>query len=166
MLQSMGSQRADTTEWLNTQHSLTGEWIYAVCVCVCVCVCVGVSMCVWFPLLTLWFTFAYVWKIFFKSLRLKVYFNLCVIVAQLCPALCDPMNVAHQTPLSVEFSRQEYWSGLPFTSPADLPEPGIKPGSPILQAYSLPSKPPGKPILIYQVWNKLFTRCAPLLGEL
>ena len=52
-------------------------------------------------------------------------------VAQLCPTLCDPMGCI-QAPLSVEFSRQEYWSGLPFPSPGDLPDPGIEPGSPIL----------------------------------
>ena len=45
------------------------------------------------------------------------------------------------------FSKQEYWSGLPFTSPGDLPDPGIKPGSLVLQADSLPSEPPGKPML-------------------
>ena len=43
------------------------------------------------------------------------------------------------------FSRQECWSGLPFPSPGDLPDPGIKPGSPALQADALPSEPPGKP---------------------
>ena len=42
------------------------------------------------------------------------------------------------------FSRQEYWSGLPFPSPGDLPDPAIKPGSPALQADALPSEPPGK----------------------
>ena len=45
----------------------------------------------------------------------------------------------------MEFSGQKYWSGLPFPSPGDLPNPGIKPGSPALQADSLPSEPPGKP---------------------
>jgi len=45
----------------------------------------------------------------------------------------------------MEFSRQEYWSGLPFPSPGDLPNPGIKPGSPALQADSLLSEPPEKP---------------------
>ena len=45
----------------------------------------------------------------------------------------------------MEFSRQEYWSGLPFPSPGDLPNPGIKLGSPVLQADSLPFEPPGKP---------------------
>ena len=56
-----------------------------------------------------------------------------------------PWTVAHQAPQSMEFSRQEYWSGLPFPSPGDLPNTGIKPGSPALQADALPSEPPGKP---------------------
>ena len=54
-------------------------------------------------------------------------------------------TVARQAPLSMGFSSQEYWSGLPFPSPEDLPDPGIKPGSPTLQADSLLSEPPGKP---------------------
>ena len=53
--------------------------------------------------------------------------------------------VAHQAPLSVAFPRQEYWSGLPFPSPGDLPDPGIEPRSPTLQVDSLLSEPPGKP---------------------
>ena len=56
-----------------------------------------------------------------------------------------PWTVADQAPQSVEFSRKEYWSGLPFPSPGDLPNPGIEPGSPALQADALPSEPPGKP---------------------
>ena len=55
-----------------------------------------------------------------------------------------PWTVAHQAPQSMEFFRQEYWSGLPFPSPEDLPNPGIEPGSPALQADALPSEPPGK----------------------
>ena len=55
-----------------------------------------------------------------------------------------PWTVARQAPLSMGFSRQEYWSGLPFSSPGDLPEPGIEPRSPTLQADTLPSEPPGK----------------------
>ena len=55
-------------------------------------------------------------------------------------------TVAHQAPLSMEFSRQKYWSGLPFPSPGDLPNPRIKPMFPILQMDSLPSEPPAKPI--------------------
>ena len=53
-------------------------------------------------------------------------------------------TVAYQAPPSLGFSRQEYWSGLPFPSPGDLPNPGIEPGSPVLQADTLPSEPPGK----------------------
>ena len=56
-----------------------------------------------------------------------------------------PWTVAHQAPPSMDFSRQEYWSGLPFPSPGDLPDPGIEPRSPTLQADTLPSEPLGKP---------------------
>ena len=56
-----------------------------------------------------------------------------------------PWTVAHQAPQSMEFSRQEYWSGLPFPFPGDLPNPGIEPRSPALQADALPLEPPGKP---------------------
>ena len=52
-----------------------------------------------------------------------------------------PWTVALQAPLSMEFSRQEYWNGLPFPSPGDLPNPGIEPGSPTLQGDSLLSEP-------------------------
>jgi len=52
--------------------------------------------------------------------------------------------VAHQAPLLLEFSRQEYWSGLPFPSPGDLSYPGTEPRSPEIQADSLPTEPPGK----------------------
>ena len=55
-----------------------------------------------------------------------------------------PWTVAHQAPLSMGFSRQEYWSGLPFPSPGDLPDPGIEPKSPALQAEALTSEQPGK----------------------
>ena len=65
-------------------------------------------------------------------------------VAQSCPTLCDPWTVAHQAPPSMGFSRQEYWSGLPFPSPGDLPNPGIEPRSPTLQADALTPAPPGK----------------------
>ena len=59
---------------------------------------------------------------------------MCVLVTQLCPNLCNPM----------EFSRQEYWSRLPFPSPGDLLDPGIERGSPALQTNSLPYELPGK----------------------
>ena len=57
-----------------------------------------------------------------------------------------PWTVAHQASLSMGFSRQEYWSGLPFPSPGGLPDPGIEPRSPALQLDALPSEPPGKSI--------------------
>ena len=59
-----------------------------------------------------------------------------------------PWTVAYQAPQSMEFSRQQYWSGLPFPSPRDLPGEGrIKPGSPALQTDALPSEPPGKTLI-------------------
>ena len=65
---------------------------------------------------------------------------------QSCSVMSDslrpPRAVAYQSPLSMGFSRQEYWSGLPFPSPGDLPDPGIEPRSPTLQADTLPSEPP------------------------
>ena len=57
-----------------------------------------------------------------------------------------PWTIAYQAPPSMGFSRQECWSGLPFPSPGDLPDPGIKPRSPALQADAFPSAPPGKPV--------------------
>ena len=62
------------------------------------------------------------------------------------PLCATPWTVAHQAPPSMGFSRQEYWSGLPFLSPEDLTDPGIELRSPILQADALPPEPPGKPI--------------------
>ena len=64
-----------------------------------------------------------------------------VKVAQSCSTLCDPMESIQ----SMKFSRPEYWNGLPFPSPRDLPNLGIEPRSPTLQADSLPAEPPGKP---------------------
>ena len=72
------------------------------------------------------------------------FLNMCVS----CSVLSDfasPWTVGLQAPLSLEFSRQEYWSGLPVPSPGDLPDPGIEPGSPALQADSSLSEPLGKP---------------------
>ena len=60
-----------------------------------------------------------------------------------------PWTVSRQVPLSVGFPRQEYWRGLPFTSPWDLPNPGIQLRSPVLQADSLPSVPPAKLTFAY-----------------
>ena len=60
-----------------------------------------------------------------------------------------PWTVAYRAPLSMEFSRQEYWSRLPFPSPEDLPDPGLEPRSPALEADALLSEPQGKCIYIY-----------------
>ena len=67
------------------------------------------------------------------------------LAVKMCPTLETPWTVAIQASLSMGFSRQEYWSGLPLPSPGDLPNPGIKPGSPALQADSLLTKLQGKP---------------------
>ena len=71
-----------------------------------------------------------------------------VLVAQSCPTLCNPMDCNPPAPLSMEFSRQEYWSRLPFPTPVDLPNPGIQPaslGSPALAGDSLPLGHLGSP---------------------
>ena len=70
-----------------------------------------------------------------------------------------PWTVAHQAPPPMGFSRQEYWSGLPFPSPGDLPDPGIEPRSPALQADTLTYEPPGKPKNIYLFISVLVVAC-------
>ena len=65
-------------------------------------------------------------------------------VTQSCPTLSDLMDCNHQAPLSMGFSEQEYWSGLPFPPPGDLPHPGIKPTSPALRGRFFTTEPPGK----------------------
>ena len=67
------------------------------------------------------------------------------MVSKLCLSPATPWTIAHQAPLSMGLPRQECWSGLPFPSSGDLPNPGIEPGSPVLQADSLPTELPGKP---------------------
>ena len=67
-----------------------------------------------------------------------------VVQSLLCLTLATPWTVTVQAPLSMGFSRHEYWSGLPFTSPGDLPDPGIERGFPALPADSLPTELQGK----------------------
>ena len=67
------------------------------------------------------------------------------LVTPSCPTLCDPWTIAGEVPLSMGFSSQEYWSGLPFPSPGNLSDPGIKLWSPALKVDSLPTEAPGKP---------------------
>ena len=91
-----------------------------------------------------------------KSYRdlLGTHLHLCVhrmLTAQLLSHVrlyATPWNVAHQAPLSMEFSRQEYWSGLPFPSPGDLLPPGIEPASPALAGRFFTTEPPEKPLLL------------------
>ena len=85
-----------------------------------------------------------------SSLSPREALNLSLIIFSLAYLLshvgvfATPWPMGHQVPLSMGFSRQEYWSGLLFPSPGDLPNPGIEPGSPTLQADALPSESPGK----------------------
>ena len=75
------------------------------------------------------------------------YIGMCISVTQSCLTLCDLLDyIAHQAPLSMGFSRKEYWSGFPFPSPGDLPDPQIEPRSIALQADSLPTELPGKSV--------------------
>ena len=80
-----------------------------------------------------------------KVARLVMEMNCyCCLVAKLCPTLSTPWTVARQASLSMGFSRQAYWSGLPFPKPGNLPDPEIKPRSPALRADSLPTELQGK----------------------
>ena len=83
---------------------------------------------------------------------------------QLCPTLCDPIDCSHQAPLSMGFSRQEYWSGLPCPPPGDLLDPGIEPGSSTLQAESLPLSHWESPeVFYYTTKNQVESSKAPEL---
>ena len=85
--------------------------------------------------------------------------DLLLLVTQLCLTVCDPMDCSLPGSPTMEFSKQEYWIGLPFSSPGDLSDPGIEPRSPALQADSLPVEPPGNSkykiyfIYIYILYN-------------
>ena len=67
-----------------------------------------------------------------------------------------PWTVAHQTPLSMGFPRQEYWSRLPFPPPGDLPDPGTEPTSPTLAGGFFTTEPPGKPLYQWHGWKSKF----------
>ena len=75
-----------------------------------------------------------------------IYHAVLCLVPRLCPTLCEPMAYSPPGSSVHGILQAEYWSELPFPSPGDLCSPGIKPGSPALQADSLPSEPPGKPL--------------------
>ena len=76
----------------------------------------------------------------FLGCQIVNFILLCVKLLSHVQLFASPWTVACQAPLSMGFSRQKYWSGLPFPSPGNLPNPGIKPRSPALQADSLPSE--------------------------
>ena len=89
---------------------------------------------------------------------------LCEILSHV-QLFASPWTAAYQAPLSMGFSRQQYWSGLPFSSPRDLTDPGIEPGSPALQTDALPSEPPGKSsiyiLLLYLILNLFIEEIMP-----
>ena len=90
----------------------------------------------------------------------------CGLVAKLCLNVCNPMDyIAHQAPLSMGFPRQKQGSRFPFPSPGDLPNPGIEPRCPALQADSLPSKPQGKPHILLHIYHLLLHQILLLQGS-
>ena len=106
-----------------------------VCVCLCVCVCVCVH------------TYTYGGELMKQIL---VIFLACVLSHFSHVRLFETLwSIAHEAPLSMGFPRQEFWSGLPFPSPGDLPNPGVEPVSPALAGGFFTTKPPGKPTYNY-----------------
>ena len=86
-------------------------------------------------------------------IRVRVY-----SIAKSCLTLCNPIGCSHQTPLSMGFSRQKYWSGLPFSPPGHLPNPGVEPMSPACFALAggfFTTEPPRKPLHRYVHFSKL-----------
>ena len=82
-------------------------------------------------------------------LRFSISIIECVYMLSRVYLSVTPWTIAHQAPLSMGLSRQEYWSGLPFLSPGDLPDPGIESVSPALAGIFFTTEPPGKPELIF-----------------
>ena len=94
-----------------------------------------------------------------------------VLVAHSCPTLCNPTDCRGKVPLSMEFSRQKYWSGQPFPSPGDLPNPGIEPRYPTVQMGFFTSESPGKLMLpltcsIMSASNPLYDRLSWIFWHL
>ena len=89
----------------------------------------------------------------FRYAKIILFLDWKVLVTELSRVqlFATPWTVACQAPLSMEFSRQEYWRGQPFPSPGDFPDPGIEPRSPTWQANCLPSELPGKPIVLKEL---------------
>ena len=91
-------------------------------------------------------------NIYTPKVKVKVKSLSCVLL------FVTSWTVAYQASVSMEFSRQEYWSGLPFPSPGDLPDPGIEPRSPALEADALTSEPPGKILLRQHIYYLAVTQ--------
>ena len=127
-LQSMGSQRVRQA-WAHT-HPYSTVWIV-------LCRIESWDVSCNFFFLALLFSIQKDWLV--DTGRL--------LVVQCVWFFATPWTIAHQAALSMEFSRQEYWSGVPFPTPEELPNPGIKPRSPALQADSLPTEPPGQHLM-------------------
>ena len=135
-LQSMGSQRAGHNLAVKQQHRYNrilfsasfplsrSEWWHSD---------FSLYMCLVFPIVA---SIPYPF-LCFQEVKVKLLSRVRLFAT--------PWTVTYYASLSMGFSRQEYWSGLPFASPGDLPDPGIKPGSPALEADALTSEPPGKP---------------------
>ena len=107
-------------------------------------------------------TFVMIWQYLLKLNRCMPYgpsIPLLYVMLMLSHvSLCaTPWTITHQAPLSMGFSRQEYWSQVPFPSLGDLPDPGIEPRFPALQADALTSEPPGKPTTLYEWWVLRFS---------
>ena len=92
--------------------------------------------------------FVFIWENNFEKMTLH-YVVSCVGHSVMSDSV-TPWTLVHQAPLSMGFSRQEYWSRVPFPIPGNLPVPEIEPESPVLQAESLLSKPPGKPPMLFK----------------
>ena len=89
----------------------------------------------------------------------------CYFVAKLCPTLVTPWTIAHQAPLSLEFPRQEYWSGSPFPSLGKHPDLEIKPASPALASGFFTTEPLGRAIERHKLRPEYTERCFILMNE-
>ena len=107
---------------------------------------------------------AYPWLVTTANAWLGFWF--CAMYAQPCPALFDPMDCSPQAPLSMRFSRLEYWSGLPFPSPGDLPDPGMEPASLALAGRFLTTELPGKPRVLVLQFSSVAQSCPTLCDSM
>ena len=92
-------------------------------------------------------------EVHWRLLQVEVVCVCLCVWAQSYPTLCNPWTVGHQAPLSMGFSRQEYWTGLPFPPPGDLPDPGIEPASPALAGRFSITALLGKPVSFLYILN-------------